>query len=128
MLPARLREEIFAHAREETPKECCGLVVGRNGVATRIVRCTNASPTPEVRYSLREIRRVFEIEDDGDELVGIYHSHPRSPAYPSPTDRREAHWPSAAYVIVSLRTNDVEIHAYRIRERDVVTELELAEK
>ena len=128
MLPARLREEIFAHAREETPKECCGLIAGRNGLPTRVVRCTNASSTPEFRYSLREIRRVFEIEDEGDELVGIYHSHPRSPAYPSPTDRSEAHWPNVAYVLISLRTRDVEIHAYTIRDRDAVTELALAEK
>ena len=94
-----------------------------------MIRCTNDNPTPEVRYTLKELRRVIEIEDAGEELVGIYHSHPRSPAYPSPTDRREAHWPAAAYVLVSLRDADPahpqEIHAYRISERDAVTELAL---
>lgn len=121
----------MAHAKDEAPRECCGLIAGRAGVASRIVRCTNASPTPEVRYTLKEVRRVIEIEDAGEEVLAIYHSHPRSPAYPSPTDRREAHWPEAFYVLVSLRDPDParppELYAYRIRDRDAVTQVELAE-
>ena len=128
VLSRALRDEIVAHAKQEAPKECCGLVAGRDGVATRVIRCTNENPTPEVRYSLREIRRVIEIEDAGEQLLAIYHSHPRSPAYPSPTDRREAYYPEAAYLLVSLRTPDpsvIEMHAYRIADRDAVRQIPL---
>ena len=135
VLPQALRDEIVAHARAEAPKECCGLIAGANGRATRVIRCTNASPTPEVRYSLKELRAVIEIEDAGEELVAIYHSHPRSPAHPSPTDRREAHWPVAAYVLVSLRYDrpvpggkgpfGPEIHAFEIKDHDAVREVRL---
>ncbi len=135
VLPQALRDEIVAHARAEAPKECCGLIAGREGRATRVIRCTNASPTPEVRYTIAELRRVVEIEDAGEELVAIYHSHPRSPAYPSPTDRREAHWPDTAYVLVSLRYDapvpggkgpfGPELHGYRISDRDAVWEVAL---
>ncbi len=135
VLPQALRDEIVAHARAEAPKECCGLVAGREGRATRVIRCTNASPTPEVRYTIAELRRVVEIEDAGEELVAIYHSHPRSPAYPSPTDRREAHWPDTTYVLVSLRYDvpvpggkgpfGPELHGYRISDRDAVRQVTL---
>ena len=135
VLPPSLRDEIAAHARAEAPKECCGLIAGHGDRATRIVPCTNASPTPEVRYQLKELRAVIDIEDAGEELVAIYHSHPRSPAYPSPTDRREAHWPDARYVLVSLRYDRAvpggqgpfgpELHAYRIVDHDVVVEVAL---
>ncbi len=135
VLPQSLRDEIVAHARAETPKECCGLIAGRGDRATRVIRCTNASATPEVRYALKELRSVIEIEDAGDELVAIYHSHPRSPAYPSPTDRREAHWPEACYVLVSLRYDrpvpggkgpfGPELHGFDICDRDTVREIPL---
>lgn len=135
VLPQALRDEIVAHARAEAPKECCGLIAGREGRATRVIRCTNASPTPEVRYTIAELRRVIEIEDAGEELIAIYHSHPRSPAYPSPTDRREAHWPDTSYVLVSLRYDapvlggkgpfGPELHAYAISDRDAVREVAL---
>lgn len=129
VLPRALRDEIVAHAREEQPRECCGFVAGRNGVARRVLRCTNESATPEVRYTIKETRWVFDIEDAGEELLAIYHSHPRSPAYPSPIDRREAHYPEAFHVLVSLRdaTRDPEMFAYRIVDHDAVVEAELAE-
>lgn len=57
-----------------------------------------------------------EMDARGEELVAIYHSHPLSQPYPSPTDRAEAHYPDAFYLLVSLRTSEPELHAYRIRE------------
>ena len=54
------------------------------------------------------------MDEKGEELAAIYHSHPASQAYPSPTDRAEAHYPDAVYVLVSLRTAEPEIEAWRI--------------
>ena len=135
VLPQAMRDQIVAHARAEAPQECCGLIAGHGDRATRVIPCTNASPTPEVRYALKELRAVIDIEDAGEELVAIYHSHPRSPAYPSPTDRVEAHWPEACYVLVSLRYDrpvlggkgpfGPEVHGFRILDHDAIREVTL---
>ncbi len=101
----RLIEEMVAHAREDLPNECCGMVGGRDGEATRVVRVENAAASP-LRYEMDpqgQYDALKAIEDAGEELVAIYHSHTRSAAYPSQTDVNEAvMWPEQVYLIVSL--------------------------
>ena len=53
------------------------------------------------------------------DLIGIYHSHVSSPAYPSRTDAEQAFWPDATYVIVSLAGGGADIKGYRIAEMAV---------
>jgi proteasome lid subunit RPN8/RPN11 len=116
-LPAEIREAIAAHAREAGTVECCGLIAGRGGVPTRTIRCANVATTPQVRYRIdpREQLAAFRAMDAaGEELAGIYHSHPASQPYPSPTDRAESFYPDAVYVLVSLRGGTPELRAYRI--------------
>ena len=118
-LPTMLRAEIIAHARAEAPQEACGLIAGAGGDPRRVIRCANMHPSPVTRYAIdpREQLRAFrDMEAQGEELVAIYHSHPITQPYPSPTDRAEAHYPDAFYVLVSLRDADPEIRAYRMRE------------
>jgi proteasome lid subunit RPN8/RPN11 len=127
-LPAALRDQIVAHARAEAPKEACGLVAGRAGDPTRAIACTNAHPAPVTRYAIdpREQLRAFrDMEANGEELFAIYHSHPITQPYPSPTDRAEAHYPEAYYLLVSLRDPVAEVRAFRIRD-GWVREVELA--
>lgn len=63
----------------------------------------------------REQLKAFRsIDAAGEELLGIYHSHPVSEPIPSPTDRAEAHYAGALYVLVSLRTGTPEVRAFRI--------------
>lgn len=122
-----LRDEIVAYARAEAPKEACGLIAGRGTDATRVIRCANAHPVPVTRYTIdpREQLRAFrDMEAKGEDLVAIYHSHPITQPYPSPTDRAEAHYPDAFYVLVSLRDATPEIRAYRVR-KDWVLEVEI---
>lgn len=99
-----LVDEMVAHAKEDVPNECCGMIGGRDGEATRIIRVTNAAASP-LRYEMDSgemIRAYNELEEEG-ELLGIYHSHTRSAAYPSQTDVNQAqNWPEQVYVIVSL--------------------------
>ncbi len=71
-----------------------------------------------------QLRAFREMDDHGEELVAIYHSHPASQPYPSPTDRAEAHYPEAVYILISLRTPNAEVRAYRIAD-DVVREVPL---
>ena len=100
-----LIDEIVAHAREDMPNECCGMVGGADGEARTIYRARNAEASP-LRYSIdaaEQFRLMREIEEAGEELVAIYHSHTKSAAYPSQTDVNQAqNWPEPIYVIVSL--------------------------
>jgi proteasome lid subunit RPN8/RPN11 len=85
--------------------------------------------TPTTRYVIdpREQLKAFRtIEAAGEELVAIYHSHPVSQPYPSPTDRAEAHYPDAFYILVSLRTGKPEVRAFRIDSEEFVREAPIA--
>ena len=124
-----MRDELIAHARAEAPREACGLLAGRNGGITRVIRCTNVHPTPTTRYVIdpREQLKAFRaIESAGEELAGIYHSHPVSQPYPSPTDRAEAHYPGVFYVLLSLRTGQAEVRAFTIDKEEFIREVTIA--
>jgi proteasome lid subunit RPN8/RPN11 len=123
-----LIDEIVAHAREEAPNECCGLIAGADGRAGRVFRARNseASPFRYVVDAQDQIRIMGEIEDAGEELVGIYHSHTRSAAYPSQTDVNLADgWPDPVYLICSLAAGEPEVRAFSIRDGSI-EEVELA--
>jgi [CysO sulfur-carrier protein]-S-L-cysteine hydrolase len=100
-----LIEEMVAHAREDLPNECCGMIGGRDGEATEVVRVANSAASP-LRYEMDpqgQYDALKAIEGEGGELLGIYHSHTKSAAYPSQTDVNQAvAWPDQIYVIVSL--------------------------
>lgn len=105
----QLIDEMVAHAREDVPNECCGMIGGRDGEAERVVRVKNAAASP-LRYEMDpqgQFDALKEIEADGGELLGIYHSHTKSAAYPSQTDVNQGqNWPEQVYVIVSLADPD----------------------
>jgi [CysO sulfur-carrier protein]-S-L-cysteine hydrolase len=123
-----LLDEIIAHAREDDPNECCGMVAGSNGRATRVYRARNAFASP-LRYEIHpqdQFRITMEIEDRGEEIAAIYHSHTRSEAYPSQTDvNLAANWPDPVYLICSLEPSEPEVRAFSIRDGQV-EEVELA--
>ncbi len=116
----QLIDEMVAHAREDLPNECCGMIGGRDGEAPSVVRVENAAASP-LRYEMDpqgQFDGLKAIEDAGDELLGIYHSHTRSAAYPSQTDVNQAvAWPEQVYVIVSLESEDApEVKAYDLAD------------
>src|SRR5882724_5003466 len=101
------REKILAHASETDPSECCGLIGGSADKQARsIYSLRNLAPNPNMAYEASP-EDLFvaqrQMRDRGEQLVGIYHSHPRSgePA-PSETDVRLAYYPEAVYFIVGL--------------------------
>jgi proteasome lid subunit RPN8/RPN11 len=114
-IPFDVREAMVAHALAEYPNECCGVLAGSlNGfpdepaAAERFFQMRNADASP-VSYRLdpKEQLHVFnELEDGGLDLVGIYHSHTHSEAYPSDTDKRLAFYPEAHYLLLSLQDRE----------------------
>ncbi|HAR69307.1 MAG TPA: metal-dependent protease of the PAD1/JAB1 superfamily [Thermus scotoductus] len=99
-VPRRLLEETRTHLQKEAPREGVGLWAGRREVE-RVIPLPNAHPEPLVGYlaePLALLRALKEMEREGLALLAIYHSHPRGPALPSPTDIREARW-RVPYVI-----------------------------
>lgn len=115
-------DQLIAHAREDVPNECCGVVASKDGAATAVHRVVNAAASP-LRYEMdsKDFLRVYNLIDDADEDVGaIYHSHTRSAAYPSQTDINLALWPDALYIIVSLAEDDApDVKAFSIVDRKV---------
>ena len=116
-LPRAMRAEMIRHAREGVPNEVCGILGGKAGRAHTLYRAANEEPSP-TRYKIasRDLIRIWkDIEGQGLELVGAYHSHTHSPAYPSRTDVEQAFWPDTFYLIVSLMAADApEVRAFRI--------------
>jgi proteasome lid subunit RPN8/RPN11 len=110
-------DEIVAHAREDAPDECCGLVAGRDGRSERVFRMTNAAHSP-LRFEVAplEVMRTLEaIDEAGLEVGGLYHSHTRTAPYPSQTDVTYAEaWPGTPWIIVGLANGDAEVRTYRI--------------
>ncbi|HEX5929229.1 MAG TPA: M67 family metallopeptidase [Solirubrobacterales bacterium] len=118
-----LIDEMVAHAREDLPNECCGMVGGRDGEAAEVVRVANAAASP-LRYEM-DPRGQFDalksIEGGGGELLGIYHSHTKSAAYPSQTDVNQAvAWPDQVYLIVSLADPDSpDVKAFLLKDMKI---------
>jgi proteasome lid subunit RPN8/RPN11 len=117
-----LLDEIVAHAREEAPNECCGMVAARDGQAVRVYRARNVAPSPKLAYEIdgtEQYRIQMEIEDKGLDLGAIYHSHPRTEPYPSQTDINLAFYPDAVYMIVGLGGGEPDVRSYWIRDGQV---------
>jgi proteasome lid subunit RPN8/RPN11 len=117
-IPHAFAAAIVAHARQDAPREACGLIAGQAGRAARLYPVANVDPSP-FRY-LMDPHALFEalreIEDHGWDLLAIYHSHTHSAAYPSSTDRRLALYPQSYHLIVSLQGAEPDLRAYHIAD------------
>lgn len=106
---------MLAHAREEAPRECCGLLIGKGECISRNVRARNLD-VKATRYLIDpedHFAAIRSARADGLEVIGAYHSHPSSAPVPSAADIAEAlSGSNFLYVIVSPAGDDV--RAYRI--------------
>ena len=103
-LPHQLEEEMIAHVNSLYPEEACGLVGGQDERAGRLCPVENVlhSPVAFEMAPLQQIRAMLALEEEGLELIAIYHSHPHGPARPSASDVAQAYYPEAVQVIISL--------------------------
>ena len=118
-------DEMIAHAKEDAPDECCGIIAGAGGRAKKLYRAINAEHSP-YRYSVdtKDLLRIHRDADShGWEFLVIYHSHTHTEAYPSPTDVRLAAWSDAYYVLVSLMDETAPVvRAFRILDGAITEE------
>jgi proteasome lid subunit RPN8/RPN11 len=114
--------EMYAHAREAAPAECCGLIGGAgDGRAQTVYRLRNRDADPRIAYEAAP-EELFEAQRNmrrrGEHLLAIYHSHPRSPdPVPSERDVRLAYYPEAIYFIIGLSDGEALLGAFRLSER-----------
>jgi [CysO sulfur-carrier protein]-S-L-cysteine hydrolase len=123
-ISAPLLDEIVKHALEDAPDECCGVVAARGEPpeAVAVHRARNLAASP-LRFEIdgREVLSLNqEIEREGYELRAIYHSHTRTPPYPSQTDINfAANWPGVEWIIVGLDAGAPEVRSYLITGGEV---------
>jgi proteasome lid subunit RPN8/RPN11 len=122
-LPDEMRSAIIDHARREAPRECCGIIAGRDGLPVRLYPTRNIAEGNSL-YEIDPVELIDlefkEMPAQQTELVAIYHSHPVSPAFPSATDIRLAFWPDAVYLICSLvDPKRPEIRGFRIQDGEI---------
>ena len=118
-----LTDEIVRQALDERPNECCGLIGGRDGRATTVYPAANAEASP-FRYSIapaQQLELLNRIDDAGEELLGVYHSHTKTEPFPSEIDVNLATgWPGMVWMIVSLKDPErPEIRAFSIEGESI---------
>ena len=112
-------DELIAHARQEAPNECCGMLIGTRQRIERAVRARNTlgSPTRYLIDPRDQIAAIKSARQRGESVVGFYHSHPNSSPDPSETDRMEAAYPGHWYLIVSPGPGaDGEVRGFRLHD------------
>jgi len=137
VVPAEVLNEVFAHAREAEPEECCGLITGRDGDPWRhVIRCRNDMTRHHRRdpqnyprdgregFYMNEqdyLRAEDEAEQRGERITCVYHSHVGCGAYFSELDQEFAEqplfpFPDAAHLVVSVVGGKVVDQALFVRE------------
>ena len=122
--------EITAHALQEDPNECCGILAGPKDAVAKIYPITNtvASPVRYLMHPQEQLNAMLDAERNGWEIIAFYHSHTHTPAYPSDTDVRMAQqsgWlgEDVYYVLISLKDKaNPDIRAFRIQPSGEIQE------
>ena len=124
-------DEMIAHALEENPNECCGILAGKDGVVRTLYRITNTEQSPR-RYLMdpqEQLNAMLDSERNGWDMLAFYHSHTGGALVLSETDVRmalESGWLDACYVLVLLHDRDSpQIRGFRVEDSGRIVEKEL---
>ena len=136
ILKKELFDQIISQSRKEFPNEACGILAGKggkvNGERSRTVEKvyemsnTDASPSTFFMEAKEQLKVMKEIRNSDIQMIGIYHSHVASQAYPSEKDVELAFYPESSYVIISLKERDnpnirsFNIKGNNIREEEII--------
>lgn len=123
-----LLSQLRNHAREDYPREVCGVIGGVASVAQITLPIPNVDADPLLRYTMDGrslVEAIFRLRKMGLDVIAFYHSHPNEAAIPSATDIAEARWLDAAYVIVGRQGSEVrawQIVGAGVRELEIRVE------
>ncbi len=125
---------LVEHSKRESPNEACGMLAGlpvgpsgKDLKVEKVYEMSNTDKTPETFFmdSKEQLKAMKEIRNLGLEMVGIYHSHLGTEAYPSAHDVELAFYPEVSHVIVSIKDKDnPNIRAFKIK-KDQISEEEV---
>jgi proteasome lid subunit RPN8/RPN11 len=131
-----LLEEVLSHCKEIYPNEACGFLAGEGHLVKKIYKIRNIKNSP-VDYEMdpkEQLRCEKEMREKGLKLIGIYHSHPSSSAYPSQMDIARVYWPGdpdmplypdACYMIIGPVDGNTEVKVFKIDTAQQIKEIEL---
>ncbi len=117
--------QIIEHCKRQLPNEACGILAGNNLKVIKAYEMKNVNNSPSsFLMDPKEQLKVFkQMRDLKLEMLGIYHSHVCSDAYPSRRDVDMAFYPEVSYVIISLKDIDnPEIKSFKIKEGKITEE------
>jgi proteasome lid subunit RPN8/RPN11 len=131
-IPRKLINQILEQAQQSPKKEICGLLSRHSSNdsssnSSKPAKCypiTNTSTAPNHRYlmnSREQINTFRMMREQGEELCAIYHSHPESSASPSAEDLRQASYPEALHIIISLSTKGtLQLKGFRFNDSSII--------
>ncbi len=129
-------KEIISHCKGIYPNEACGLLAGKTNIVERVYKTTNTILS-SVNYEMdpkEQLKCEKEIRGAGLKVIGIYHSHPSSSAYPSQLDIVRVHWPGdpdmplypdACYMIIGPIDGDIKVRVFRIDSKQKINDIKL---
>ena len=120
-----LFEQIVNHCKQEFPNEACGLLAGKDASVAKVYETINVDKSPESFFmdAKEQLKITKEIRNLGLEMLGIYHSHVKSEAYPSSHDLKMAFYPEASYAIITLKDmSNPGIRSFKIAEGKITEE------
>lgn len=120
-----LVRQIIEHSKKEFPNEACGILSGSQGKTKKVYEMINSDKSPETFFmdAKEQLQVMKEIRSCGEEMLGIYHSHVASEAYPSSYDVKLALYPEVSYVIISLKDNkNPSVRSFKIVEGKISEE------
>lgn len=119
------KEKLVEHSKREVPNEACGILAGRNQRVEKVYEMVNTDNSAKTFFMepKQQLKVMKEIRNSGLEMIGIYHSHLETGAYPSAHDVELAYYPEVSYVIVSIKDGgNPSIRSFKIVEGKVTEE------
>jgi [CysO sulfur-carrier protein]-S-L-cysteine hydrolase len=119
------KEKLVEHAEREAPNEACGILAGKDYKVEKVYEMVNTDNSAKTFFMepKQQLKVMKEIRNLGLEMIGIYHSHLETEAYPSTHDVELAYYPDASYVIVSIKDrNNPSIRSFKIVEGKITEE------